>query len=767
MNLIRCRHSFWSVCSKTRFVFGFVAALCVAGSAAAQDPKPLDPLDWPNWRGPQQNSTSLEKGLPDSWNPKGGPKSNLLLSRTFLGTRSTPIVMNGKLYVLVRDKPGTETEGEKVVCVDATTGELLWEHRFNVYLTDTPDTRVAWSNVCGDPTTGRVYAQGVCGYFCCLEGDSGKLVWDHSMHEEYGNITTYGGRTNSPIIFEDQMLISDVVVGWGDTPDFDNMAKPSHRFMSFDKATGELRWLSSTTIGPPDTSFSTPVIAVIDGEAQMIFGGSDGQVWSMQPRTGKVLWHYPFSMHGLNVSPLVVGDTVYMAHSLENIVGTTKGAVVAIDAKLRGDLTGKEKWITYNIPDFTSAPVMVDGKLWVVDQGAKLYVLDPATGKITTRVGLGSRMSGSPVVADGKIYLGTESGQVFILEPEGDQVKKLHMVRLNREEINGSPIVSHGRVYLPTSNAMYWIGLPDAKPSADPLPAPAKEKSVGEDGQPALVQVSPWDVLVKPGDSHKFTARLYNARGQLVRAATKDEMTFRVVGPGKVAADGTYTSPKNVGNVGALVYCKVGSLEGKARVRIVPPLPWQFNFNEGEIPITWIGGRVRYVIKDIDGEKAALKLDVLPTPRDPNNKLGTRSAMFMGPADMHDYTIQADVRLTEKDGRLPDVVGLVDSGYTLGIRSGDRQISIYSWASHDYRTQKRIDFDPKPNIWYRLKLRVDQKDGKALVRGKWWLRDQTEPNEWQLEMTDSAPQKSGSPGLFGNAQTTGFYVDNLSVVPNG
>src|SRR6185295_15652318 len=137
----------------------------------------------------------------------------------------------------------------------------------------------------------------------------------------------------------------DVLVGWGDTPEFDNLARPSHRFMAFDKATGELRWLSSTTIGPPDTSYSTPTAAVIDGEAQLIFGGSDGQVWSMQPRTGKVLWHYPLSMHGMNVSPLVVDDTVYMAHSLENMQGTTKGAVVALDAKMRGDLKDKEKWI--------------------------------------------------------------------------------------------------------------------------------------------------------------------------------------------------------------------------------------------------------------------------------------------------------------------------------------------------------------------------------------------------------------------------------------
>jgi hypothetical protein len=346
-------------------------------------------------------------------------------------------------------------------------------------------------------------------------------------------------------------------------------------------------------------------------------------------------------------------------------------------------------------------------------------------------------------------------------------VEIVHKLRLNREEVLGSPSISHGRIYLGTSNALYCIGVEGKKPSANPMPEMPAEPSLGEDPEPALVQIAPYDILLKPGDSTRFTVRLFNARGQLVRSATKVESTFRVDGPGEVSADGTYAAPKDVGHVGVLVYCKVGALEGKARVRIVPPLPWQFNFNEGDnLPITWIGGRVRYVLQDIDGERAAYKLDVLPLPGKPDNKLGTRSAMYLGGADMHDYTVTADVRLTEKDGRLPDVVGLINSGYTLGIRPGDRQLSIYSWASHDYRTQKRIDFEPKPDVWYRLKIRVEQQDGKALVQGKCWHRDQDEPDDWQLEMTDSEPQKSGSPGVFGNTQTTSFYLDNLSVVPN-
>ncbi len=749
-------------------VVGWLALVVMAAPAAAQLPQSNDPLDWPNWRGPQQISASLEKGLPEEWNPRGGEGSNLVKRFSYLGTRSTPIVMNGKLYLLCRDKPGTEQEGEKVVCADAITGRQIWEYAFNVYLTDVPDTRVAWSNVVGDPTTGRIYAQGVAGYFCCLEGETGKLVWDHSLNEEYGFISTYGGRTTTPVVFEDQVLVNGVEVGWGDTPQLDNLAVPAHRFVAFDKATGELRWLSSTNTSPPDTTYSTPTIAVIDGEAQLIFGASDGQVWSIQPRTGKPLWHYPFSLHGLNVSPLVVGDMVYMTHAWENMVGTTKGGVVAIDAKQRGDLTGKEKWFKYHVLAGKSAPVMIDGQLWVVDDYAKLFRFDPETGEqIGKRLALGSRMAGSPLVADGKVYIATETGRVHILKPNGDDVERPSKeVRLNREEINGSPIVSHGRIYLPTSDAIYCIGLPDVEPSADPVPEAPAEISVGKDPDPAWVQIVPYEVQLKPGESHKFTARLFNSHGQLVRAATSQETTFRVEGPGEVAADGTYTAPGNVGHVGALVSCKVGDIEGKARIRLVPPLPWTFNFNEGEIPITWIGGRKRYVPKEIDGDQAAYKVDVLPTPRDPHNKLGTRSAMYMGSADLSNYTVQADVRLADNDGRPPDVVGIINSGYTLGIRPGSQTLSLYSWASHDYRTQKTIDFAPKIGVWYRLKLRVDQKDGKAVVRGKHWLRDQAEPQGWTLEMTDERPQKSGSPGVFGNAQTAPFYLDNLSVVAN-
>ncbi len=66
------------------------------------------------------------------------------------------------------------------------------------------------------------------------------------------------------------------------------------------------------------------------------------------------------------------------------------------------------------------------------------------------------------------------------------------------------------------------------------------------------------------------------------------------------------------------------------------------------LPLTWIGGRVRWEVRQgEDGDKYLAKKTVLPTPKDPNNKLGTRSFVWMGPIDLSNYTIQADVLLTE------------------------------------------------------------------------------------------------------------------------
>ena len=167
--------------------------------------------DWIHWRGPNHNGTSNETGLVSNWQIDG---ENMAWKVDFIG-RSTPIILNGKVYVIGRTGDGI-TMQKRVACFDAESGKMIWEHNSNVTHTTVPFTRVGWASMAGDAETGNVYAFGVDGIFTCYDGATGKIVWEHSHHEEYFRFSGYGGRTNTPFIDEDLIIISHVNNSWGD-----------------------------------------------------------------------------------------------------------------------------------------------------------------------------------------------------------------------------------------------------------------------------------------------------------------------------------------------------------------------------------------------------------------------------------------------------------------------------------------------------------------------------------------------------------------------
>ena len=150
-------------------------------SQAQEGASKVKATDWYHWRGPQQNGQSLETALPTSFSVEG---ENLLWRKEEYATRSTPVVMNGRVYVVCRHEAETNKEAEKTVCINAETGERIWESIHNIFLSDAPSERVGWSSVVGDPETDRVYVLGLGCTFQCLDGKTGKVIWEHSMLEE-------------------------------------------------------------------------------------------------------------------------------------------------------------------------------------------------------------------------------------------------------------------------------------------------------------------------------------------------------------------------------------------------------------------------------------------------------------------------------------------------------------------------------------------------------------------------------------------------------
>ena len=427
--------------------------------------------DWYRWRGPEQNGICRETKLPEDWAPDPNGK-NVAWTAPF-GGMSSPIVMKGKVYLFSRIgevaaggnganaalNPGPQTQ-EVVICLDAKTGKEVWHHTANVYMTDDPFHRIGWSNVCGDPETGRVYSLGAQNEFTCLDGETGKVVWEHHMTEEYGLISTFGGRTPSPAIDENHVYLCGVAFGWADN------AGAAYRVFCFDKNTGEPVWTNITGGIPVDAPYQTPVITNINGEHVLVTGSGDGGTYCFQARTGKKLWGFKGSKRGFNAAVLVHDNKVYVNWDLDNIDSVRLGRIVCLDPAVIKDGAPKEVWRIDGIEaGFPSSTITPDGKtLYVADDNAVIFAIDTATGKMKYRSrGLGTIGKASLVWADGKLYYPEANGRMSIVKPN-DETKKFEVLskvdvtgKMGREyDLFGSVAISDGHVYLVAANKMYF-----------------------------------------------------------------------------------------------------------------------------------------------------------------------------------------------------------------------------------------------------------------------------------------------------------------------
>lgn len=704
--------------------------------------------EWAHWRGPNQTGASHETGLPEAWALSG---ENLLWRADFTG-RSTPVVLNGRVYAIGRQGEDV-TEQERVACFDAETGALVWSHAFNVFHTTIPFNRVGWASPSADPETGNVYVHGVGGLFFCFDRD-GRIRWSRSLTEEFGRISGYGGRTHTPFVDGDLVVLSYLSTGWGR-----EQGIPRHRYFAFDKRTGDLIWVSAPGGPPKDTTYSTPVIANVSGKRLMIVGDADGSVYALNIYTGEKVWGFKLSLRGINASVVTDGRYVYAAHGEENIDNTSMGRVVCIDASGKGDVTGShEVWRFDNHMVGYVSPVLAEGKLYAVDNSANVHCLDAATGERLWEHNIGTVGKGSPVFADGKLYCTEVNGGFAIVDVSGATPRTLDRESIEREpgrygEIYGSPAVSNGRIYFTTQEGIYCVGAAKGHRSEASVVSSVAPLPFDASLPPASVQIRPAEIHAAPGDRIAFTAHLLNAVGQEMWQVSGTwgikELRGRGIGDGQFIV-----SPDVNGQTGQIVLSH-GDYEATARVRVSPSLPYEQSFDAEELgtqPAFLVGGFRKFrVVEQDDG-------CVLMKPPSPI-KLH-RSSVFFGPPTMNGYTIQADLMGTQKR-RVRSDVGLISHRYTLDLIGNHQRLQVRSWAS-DLRMAKTVDFAWNVDTWYTMKLKVDQENGRAIVRGKVWERGRPEPEAWTIEAEDPLPFREGSPGLYGYSPTNVYY-DNLKV----
>ena len=706
--------------------------------------------DWAEWRGPARDGVSTEKNLPVKWSPAG----ENLAWRAPYGGRSAPIVMGDRVYLQNTAGKG-ETLQERVMSFDADTGKLLWEHRFNIYLSDVPPHRVGWASPVGDPSTGNIYVFSVGGSLMGLNRD-GKVLWERSLGEDFGLLTTHGGRTVSPIIDGDLVIVSGVTFQWG------QHGRGAHRFMAFDKKSGETVYVSAPGGRPYDTTYAPPIIVTVNGTRLLIQGASDGVTHAIKPQTGEPVWKHEISKRGLNTGVVVHGNTAILTHSEENLDSNEMGMMVAVDASAKGEIKKENiKWTKYGWQGGFSSPVIDGDRIYHIDNGANIGAFDVNTGKQLWLQNLGTIQKASPVFADGKLYVGTENGKFFILKPSATGCEILDEDQLGTEAqpeiIIGSAAVSNGRIFFATDSGLYAIGKKANTSSSQTNTGGAVGSPVSS--QPAThVQVVPTELILKPGDKVNFRVRLFDAQGNFIRE--EPSATWSLEQLKGTIENGQFTAGSESVAQGGLVKATVGGVSGTASVRVFPPLPWSETFDSfaaNTLPPTWVNTTLKFTVRDQTGNKVLAKLTE-------GSSLLSRARTYMGPSDWSNYTIEADVSATQKRRQQGDA-GVIAQRYVLSLYGNSQMLHLEPWQPETART-KSMAFAWKPDTWYRLKLQVENlPDGTTRARGKAWPASEPEPSAWMIERIDPIPNRQGAPGLFGNGLAE-LYFDNIKVYAN-
>jgi outer membrane protein assembly factor BamB len=738
---------------------------------------------WLSWRGPQQNGCSVEKGLPDKLSVK-----DALWVANFPG-QSTSVIANGKLYIMGYLGEGADMQ-EGVACFDAETGKKLWQRLYNDFLSDTVYQRYATSSATVDPETGNVFMQGTQGILAAFDPD-GKLLWLHSLMEEFGRLTFPNSRTASPVIDQDLVITRGITANWG------AQGPAADRFYAFEKKTGELVWASSPGDRPKDNSYSHPYLGWLGGKRVFYSATGDGSVVCANARTGEPLWRVPLFKAGINATVLVHNDdkliAVYgtpyepgemVALKISDVMPTNAAAGPVVVERSKVQL-----W-SANLSTSSSSPILAGDTVYLVNEQGDLCAVDVNTGNIIWKLKLGvEERNACPLFADGKVYVpmlddpatkaetgeaGT-TGAFYIIKP-GAQPEILTHIPLDGRCF-GSPAAYNGKVYVQTTRHIYCFGKKGdnpgvpAEPQAEKWPAPGPAKSL---------QIIPSEVLLRPAQHVSFHARSVDANGFTVedvkditalRWASFIPPTARVKSTMKAnfQPDGQLVAANETVPSAGAFEATLGELKGYIRGRVLPYLPLHQDFewmsltetnsegvNFAYPPLPWIGARFKFDVREKDGSKVLAKTT--------ENRFFQRATVFLGAPDAKNYTIEADV-MSEGNRRKMSEIGVINQRYAIVLKGNDQKLEVNSNLE---RLRVGTDFKWQPNVWYRLKARVDTaQDGSGVVRAKAWKKGETEPEAWTIEVPHKTAHQSGSPGLFGfSPQDMRVFVDNIVVMPN-
>ena len=385
--------------------------------------------DWPQYLGPNRNSTSSQKNIFRTW-PEGGPEVlwTVSVGRGYGG----PVVKDGRVYLLDRDYE----VGDKLRCFDLSNGKELWSFAY-----DAPG-RVSFPGSRSVPTVDgdHIYSCGHNGDLYCIDINTHKPVWNKNVWTDFGGKPsrivgrvpwgpTPVGRfpvwaiTQCPLIYGDSLIIASQA--------------PDAGVVAYDKLTGDVKW-KTPSLGY--VGYVSPAIVKVDGEDHVVMitpstnpyrrsspdENKMGKVVGIEPLTGKILWEYDkWHCHISVPSAVDAGENRVLV-----VGGYELGAVmIKVGKKADGSYGTTELFKTEEFGAHTKPPLLHNGYFYAqygTNDRRDGLVCMSMDGKIMWKTKRSPNFDkGSMILADGLILATDGRKTLYLIEPSPTEFKPI------------------------------------------------------------------------------------------------------------------------------------------------------------------------------------------------------------------------------------------------------------------------------------------------------------------------------------------------------
>lgn len=344
--------------------------------------------DWPQFRGPDGQGHSTSLNLPLEWDQE----TNVVWKKSLPGNGwSSPVLKGDRLYLTtaVSTKAGEQPTTLRLLCLDATSADILWDTEVSQMAADvTAHPKNSHASATPVIADDRIYVHFACHGTAALDLQ-GNVIWSEKIDYEPQH-----GTGSSPVLFDDLLIMN-----------CDGAEDPF--VIALDATSGETRWKTQRPdIAKMKFSFSTPLIIDVDGRPQLISPASD-LVAAYDPQTGEQLWMVRYPERWSVVPRPVYGGGLVLIST--GYVGPAE--LLAIRPTGSGDVTETHvAWRAKKFVPHNPSPVIHRGNVYMVSDKGIATCRDLQSGKLHWRERLKGDYSASPIVAEDRIYVLSENG---------------------------------------------------------------------------------------------------------------------------------------------------------------------------------------------------------------------------------------------------------------------------------------------------------------------------------------------------------------------